>query len=402
MKIQTSIIGLSLVAFMMMSSGCSSSSDATVTETSPIKKSGSAFDGAISGAKVCVDVNENSQCDINEDSTITNLDGTYSLTTTQTGSLLVIGGIDMGTGEAFTGILKAPADSTVISPLTSMVAAMITNGSTADEAETTLKKSLGIASNVDLTNYNPFEKADANDEDAQAVLAAQAQIQTLVQASSATIAGADNDTKVSDVMSNVTLSLAKSLQVAANENPDSTIDISADMVSEATKDAASTVFANNTVAQVAAKSSAESMAAYSVAQANIAKTTIEDGDLASAVTNLNASMILANDTLETKATTTTQDILTQIQDQNLDDATLENLAQASNINIELEDSNITPVEVVVDEDEITSALENKTADAETAAEEQKVAEATQDCTTQGGTMDGDICQIPELPTGSIS
>ena len=394
MKIQTSIIGLSLAAFVMLSSGCSSSSDATVAPT--IKKSGVAIDGEISGATVCVNGNENNTCDAGEDSTTTKIDGTFELVTNQTGPLLLVGGTDMGTGKAFAGTLKAPADSEVITPLTSMVAAMTDTDTTSAEAEATLKKALGIPASVELTTYNPFEKAEANDENAKAVLAAQAQIQTLVHASSATIAGADSSTEIVDVMDSVTQSLAKSLKASAVANPDSTVDISADMVAEATKEAATTVFAKNTTAQVAAKSSAESMAEYSVAQANVTKTTIEDGDLDSAVTNLNASMILANDTLEAKATETTASILDEIKD--LDDSTLEALATTTDVNALLEESNVTPVVIEVSEDEIASALVEKKEDANTAAAE---AEA-QACSLAGGEMEGDSCVMPSIPTGSMS
>ena len=404
MKIQKSIIGLSLAAFVMLSSGCSSSSDAKIAQSvQPIKKSGVAIDGEISGATVCVNGNNNNTCDAGEDSTTTNLSGEYTLTTNQEGPLLLVGGKDMGTGKAFTGTLTAPANAKVITPLTSMITAMMDDDTSAEKAEITLKQALGISNDVDLTTYNPFEQADANDNKALAVLAAQAQIQTLVHASSATIASASDSKEIVDVMDSVTKSLAQSLKATAVANPSAEVTITADMVATATKDAAAEVFKEDNKAQVAAKSSAESMAAYSVSQSNVTKTSITEGGLNQAVTNLNASMILANDSLEGKATEATQAVLTKMV--SLSPETLATLATATDVNDGLANSNITPTEIVVDENALKSALSEKTADAEQAATNADAARleaATKTCTDAGGSMLNEICHMPKLPTGSAS
>lgn len=93
---------------------------------------GVSVDGYISGAKVCLDINENDVCNEAEPQTTTDANGKFSLTTTELGvyPVLSIGGIDTATNEPFEGVLKEIIEieesndniNTLVSPLTTISA----------------------------------------------------------------------------------------------------------------------------------------------------------------------------------------------------------------------------------------------------------------------------------------
>ena len=333
-------LAVSAAMALALMTGCTDSGDSWNAESGTPKITiidGVAIDGEINGATVCVNHIENNTCDEGEDNTTTDVSGNFILHTSQEGSLLLVGGKDMGTGLPFTGTLKAPANSTIVSPLTSMIEALMDATTTAEEAETTLKKALGIDPAVALTAYNPFEKADTANTDAEkknakAVLAAQAQIQTLVHAASSTVAGADGNTSIADAMDSVTESLAQSLndavEIAKLSGDTEVIEISSKMVAKATKDAANEVFEDKPAAKVAAKAVAESSAVHSVAQADLTKTTIAEGDIADATLALNSGMVAANTTLETKAKEAAKEVADKIADDELSDEAILAIATA--------------------------------------------------------------------------
>ena len=322
--IKTIPLAISIVT-LLVTTGCSSKSSSGTT------LDGTAFDGNINGATVCIDVNANGTCDNGEDNTTTDVNGYFSLSSQQTGSLVLIGGTDMGTGKPFTGTFKAPAGSTVISPLTSMVQALVENGSSATQAETTLKKALNLPNTLKLTSFDPFVKIDSNDAnttaDAKKVLAAQAQIQTLVHASSATVAGADANTTVADAMHSVTTSLATSLQeavtIAELTDANTTVVISPAIVTKATKAAANKVYKDNTSAKVAVTAIAYSASIDSVTTADVTKTNIEKATTANTALAFNTGMVITNTTLQDKVKTVAKDAATDTK--NMDLGTLQDI-----------------------------------------------------------------------------
>jgi len=124
-KLTILLTGVALAAVLVLN-GCGGSTSADTTI------SGTAIDPELSGATVCLDLDKDRTCDVNEPTTITDVEGQYHLTITteqhvQTHALLALGGVDMGTGKAFLGKLTAVKDAgkTVqnISPLTAMVEA---------------------------------------------------------------------------------------------------------------------------------------------------------------------------------------------------------------------------------------------------------------------------------------
>ncbi|WP_342451450.1 VCBS domain-containing protein [Roseomonas nitratireducens] len=159
------------------------------------QQSGQVIDGYIAGATVFADANDNGIRDQGEAFTTTNADGSFTLTG-GSGQLVMTGGIDTSTGRSFAGTLTAPAGSSVITPLTTLIAAIAGPGASATDianAQDAVRDSLGLAPGVDLTSFDPVAAAVAGDPDAIAVLAAGVQVQaTITQIAAATGAGAED------------------------------------------------------------------------------------------------------------------------------------------------------------------------------------------------------------------
>jgi len=102
-------------------------SAANTSDASTILVRGTAIDPELVGATVCLDINGDENCTTVDPSTVTDENGDYTLQLTQEqieGSypLLVIGGVDKATGEAFKGKLLADINSSMqnITPLTTL------------------------------------------------------------------------------------------------------------------------------------------------------------------------------------------------------------------------------------------------------------------------------------------
>ncbi len=170
-------------------SGAESTETVTVTITgsddgAPII--GVAVDGYISGGTVFADTNENGVLDAGEASDITDANGGFTLTG-GSGPLALTGGTDTGTGLAVLGTMRAPDGATVISPLTTILAAMVDAGATLVQAQGALSDALGLDA-IDFITFDPLAATLSSDpataEDGRDALAALTMIQsTLIQAS---------------------------------------------------------------------------------------------------------------------------------------------------------------------------------------------------------------------------
>ena len=106
------------------------------------------------------------------------------------GSLVVTGGVDIATNLDFTGIMRAPVGYRVVTPLTTLVLALMeATGEGPEQAENDLLSVLGLPPDIDLTNFDPIAASLSNDaimrDNGKAAAAAATQIQnTVVQASS--------------------------------------------------------------------------------------------------------------------------------------------------------------------------------------------------------------------------
>lgn len=147
---------------------------------------GVALKGPLENALVFIDANNNGQLDPGETTARTTADGAYSFAVTVAGAQIIVltdeTTIDASTGQPVPGIiLKAPAGSTVVSPLTTLV---VETGLTAGE----IAAALGLEG-VDLLTYNPFA-AGADPATALAVEQSAHQVMGTIRAVAATLEAA--------------------------------------------------------------------------------------------------------------------------------------------------------------------------------------------------------------------
>jgi hypothetical protein len=119
--------------------------------SSPTVSSGKAVDGYLGGATAICDVNNNGVADTGEATVTTSATGDYSFSPACGAVIVVKGGTNIDTGFVFKGQLKAPAASTVVTPLTTLI-----TGKTPAEVAATLA-SLGLPADTDLTKTDPAD-----------------------------------------------------------------------------------------------------------------------------------------------------------------------------------------------------------------------------------------------------
>jgi hypothetical protein len=115
--------------------------------------SGKAVDGYLSGSLVLCDSNNNAVADTGETLVITNGQGDFTFAAACPSTIVVSGGTDIDTGNEFKGRLKAPAGSTVVTPLTSL---MVNGGLTAAQLAT----ALGLPAGTDVSRTDPVSNLE--------------------------------------------------------------------------------------------------------------------------------------------------------------------------------------------------------------------------------------------------
>lgn len=117
---------------------------------------GKAIDGYLKDATVFADANGDGIWNEGEAKATTDANGNYVLDGAK-GVIIASGGIDLSTGEAFKGVLKAPEGSTVVTPLTTLQQGFVEAGQTPAQAQESVAKALGFdSSKVDLQTYDPI------------------------------------------------------------------------------------------------------------------------------------------------------------------------------------------------------------------------------------------------------
>ena len=131
---------------------------------------GAVIDGYVTGARIYVDVNGNGTVELAEDTGLfTDSAGRFSGTTSMQGALIAVGGTNIDTGLPNTLVLMAPAGSTVINPLTTLVQQYVySQGVSAAQAEAAIEASL-LLPDVALTTYDPLAAASPTDATALAI-----------------------------------------------------------------------------------------------------------------------------------------------------------------------------------------------------------------------------------------
>ena len=185
---------IAMVAFAAVASDAIDGSSTTSTADS---SSGNVVKGPITGATVFRDLNGNYILDSGESSATTTTGGAYTLSGSG-GKIVATGGTDSTTNLAFTGMLAAPAGATVVTPLTTLLAA----NSSLTAAD--LKSALGLS--VDPLSFNPFATG-VNAADALKAEGAAAQVNTILTSLAVTVNGASGGT----------VSLAEAVSAVANK-----------------------------------------------------------------------------------------------------------------------------------------------------------------------------------------
>ena len=158
---------------------------------------GRLVNGYISGARVYQDQDGDGVYDVGEPSATTAADGSYELTIVDGGGSLIaeplVGTVDMSTGATVTSQFSAPSGATVISPVSTLVDAGL--------SETQVKTALGIDSSIDILNFDPVSETLYGDDPDRALgfKSASVLVSNLLDVGSEVIAGAaGSDANFSD------------------------------------------------------------------------------------------------------------------------------------------------------------------------------------------------------------
>jgi hypothetical protein len=135
------------VAVIVGLAGCGGSGDSASPTPAKVPTAGSMVDGYVSGATVYCDVNGNGVGDSTEAKTTTDASGNYKFDDCNS-AVVGSGGTDVTTGFPFTGVLKSPAGSAFMTPLTTLI-----TGTGLTTAQ--LAKLLGLPEGTDPTKVDP-------------------------------------------------------------------------------------------------------------------------------------------------------------------------------------------------------------------------------------------------------
>lgn len=166
-KYKVSLLAAASTALLISACGGGGGSSGSGPLASSNTLTGLAVDGYLQGATVFLDMNRNGVQDSGEPMTATDLNGRYTLDlaaitqATATGlPIVVTGGVDSDTGLAFTGKLSAPVESAnqaqVVTPLTTLVDAMVANNYAADVAAAKQKVATALGLTVDQLATDPI------------------------------------------------------------------------------------------------------------------------------------------------------------------------------------------------------------------------------------------------------
>jgi hypothetical protein len=133
------------------------------------------------------------------------------------GKFIVIGGIDTSTGTKFSGKLIADANSSVVSPLTTIISKMMDLGATKDEAITALALALDLDSSIDFTSYDPIQEAFDGDQRATDVMLANLRMANLINQAEGLLLALSSDYQGYEVGSNLLGEIAKQINTQISE-----------------------------------------------------------------------------------------------------------------------------------------------------------------------------------------
>ena len=158
--------------------------------TSPTPTSITAIDGYLSGSEAVCDANSDGLKDPGEISVTTTVAGVATFTDGCKFPVIVTGGINVDTNVAFTGQLRTPANATVATPLTTLIASGM--------SEADVRSALGLSTTASLLNTDPL-KTDATGVTANPELLKKTwAVQQMMKTTADTVGGASGITKLTD------------------------------------------------------------------------------------------------------------------------------------------------------------------------------------------------------------
>ncbi|WP_192903748.1 beta strand repeat-containing protein [Achromobacter aloeverae] len=178
--------------------------------------SASVADGYVRGAEIWIDTNGDGTADY-DTGIKTDANGSFFLpASVPSGTVVAKGGVNIDTGVANTVELKAPSGSTVINPLTTLVAAVVqATGQTAAQAAAQVQAALGLGT-VDLLHYDPINQNDLAAQKAAATIAtAMAQAAAAAYDATSGTTGADASGAAATASNSVLAALADSITGAS-------------------------------------------------------------------------------------------------------------------------------------------------------------------------------------------
>ncbi len=190
------------------------------------------IDGYISGASVLVDANGNGVQDPGEYSGKTDASGKVVLpSSAPAGKVIATGGTDLLTGKAFTGILSAPQGATLVTPISTLVESLVSQGLATDlfAATSQVQTALGIPSTVNALTFDPLASlssttdSTANKQAALSLLSVQQQVATVIAQASTSISkgttAAENNNASQAVVSALASAISSSVKSSTTTTP---------------------------------------------------------------------------------------------------------------------------------------------------------------------------------------
>ena len=183
---------------------------------------GQVADGYVRGATVYIDTNENGEADPGVDYLVGQTDslGNFFIPSgAPTGTIIAVGGVNIDTGVPNTVPLKAPAGSTTVNPLTTLVQAVVESSEgTVDAAAAaqTVAQTLGLTlpEGRSLTNFDPIAAANSSTNPTERAAAVEAQKAAAQIATVVALASQDADANA-DAGTTVFSNLAKQIESAS-------------------------------------------------------------------------------------------------------------------------------------------------------------------------------------------
>lgn len=211
---------------------------------------GKGIDGYIVGATVFADTDGDGQLDPGEASTTTNAAGGFTPLLGASGTLVLTGGYDTSRltpeGEAapFEGVLRAPEGSSVITPLTTLIVAVMEQYAAGGtpisvlQAEDLVKAALGLESVAQsLTSFDPIDALldtdPTNDDDGAAAFTSSALLIGTASMGAGLISGASGET-FDNAMSTMIAAVAASIMDQAPDPTAAPATLEIDLTTSAT------------------------------------------------------------------------------------------------------------------------------------------------------------------------